>query len=60
MTAKKKPPFTRADFHKESLVLHAASVLMDGRTTRAKLYRKLSVMLAFADIHLPKTKGSRR
>lgn len=49
----KKPLFTRQDFMDTSRILHAAAALMDGRSSQARLYRKLSAMLTFADVHMP-------
>ena len=51
---KSNPPFTREDFAVEARILYAAAELMDGRTSNAKLYRKLSMMLAWADANMPK------
>lgn len=51
---RKRPAFTRADYMIESKILHAAAAIMDGRSSQAKLYVKLSRMLTFADVHMPK------
>lgn len=46
--------WTRKDFEEMPKILHAAAVLMDGRSFHAKQYKKLAGMLAYADEHLPK------
>ncbi len=50
---REKPPFTREDFVVEARILSAAAALMDGREARAQLYRKLAMMLVWADANLP-------
>jgi hypothetical protein len=51
---KKKPLFTREDYTMQAKILGAAAVLMDGRDSQARLYKKLAAMLIFADAHMPK------
>lgn len=54
LKAKRRPLFTRDDYVIEARILDAAAAIMDGRSGNAKLYRKLSAMLVFADVHMPK------
>jgi hypothetical protein len=45
--------FTRADYITQARILEAAAALMDGRSSHARLYRRLATMLVYADANLP-------